>query len=234
MSGRCFAGSVWVLAGALKVYPALFAFYFLWKRRWREALSIAVCVCVMVGVGYLWMGRPVVDEFIFEQLPGTMHGGIDPYNVELSSASALFHRLFVFEPDLNPLPLFKSTTLFSVLYPLWLVLVLFPVFALLGVSRDDEALDWPLLLISLLLISPVPSSYHFVVLIAAVVPLVDILLRRGSPAGAVAVILLYGLICVLKAPASVTGPVNDGHPAHVPAPLGEDAALGWSCFLSLA
>ena len=47
-------------------------------------------------------------------------------------------------------------------------------------------------------LSPVPSSYHFVVMIFSIVLLVDVLLARGEQSVAGLVIALYCLISIIE------------------------------------
>lgn len=170
------------LAGALKVYPLLFVFYFAWKRQWSEVLSVVCATAALLGVGYACMGSHVMHIYLTQIFPRSMQGEVlDPYNSHSASAAALLHRLFLFEPDLNPSPVWNRPVLYSIFYPLWQVAVLFPLFLGIRPSSDDrqlEKLEWAVFLIALLVLSPVPSSYHFVVLILPIVLAADVLLSR--------------------------------------------------------
>src|SRR5580765_5173484 len=50
-SGICIA-----LAGALKIYPLLFAGYFLWKRRWQASFAVITASAAIVALSGFWMG----------------------------------------------------------------------------------------------------------------------------------------------------------------------------------
>ena len=198
--GGCIA-----LAAALKVYPILFLGYLVVKRRWRAALATASAMVIVVFVAELWMGKELLHVYVFQELPRSLQGEVlDPYNVGFASGASLFHRLLLFEPELNPTPWINSPTLYSVLYPLWQMAMAVPLLFLLQPSAsnsdaDSDAVEWAVLLLALLALSPVPSSYHFVVMILPVILLLDSLLQRHAiRLGAVAV-FLYALISLIGA-----------------------------------
>lgn len=188
------------IAGALKVYPLLFAFYFLWKRRWREVASMAGSSLILLGISYAWMGGHINHIYLTEILPRSMQGEVlDPYNVRAASAAAFLHRLFLFEPGLNPAPLWNSPTLYAVFYPLWQLVILIPLFAGIRTSsgqQDSEKVEWAAFLFSLLLLSPVPSSYHFVVMILSVTLFADVFIRRKQYLYLLVAGALYFFICI--------------------------------------
>jgi hypothetical protein len=182
------------LAGALKIYPLLFVLLFVWKRQWRTAVATVIAAGILVVVGGSTMGWGPLHTYAFEMLPRSMQGEmLDPYNLHAASATALFHRLFLFEPSLNPTPVFASSTLYAVLYPLWQAAILFPLFALIRPRSGSirEQAEWAGFLIALLLLSPVPSSYHFVVMILPVVLLIDGLARENRRGLIAIAVLLY-------------------------------------------
>ena len=189
------------LAGALKIYPLFFGLYFLWKKQWTVALATCCASLGIVLIGTLWMGSSVVHIYATQILPRSLQGEvIDPYNIHLASAAALFHRLFLFEPALNPTPLIYSPSLYAAVYPLWQLAVFIPMFALFRPSPtepDREKLEWATFLFALLLLSPVPSIYHFVVMVLSMVLLVDVLLRRKELKLAAIAIALYLLISTI-------------------------------------
>jgi len=196
------------LAAALKVYPLLFVLYLFWKRQWRATLATLAAAVIIVIAGSLWMGRDLISIYALQMLPRSLQGEtLDPYNLHAASGAALLHRLFLFEPALNPAPLFNSPSLYAVLYPLWQMAIFLPLFALLRpspVEPDREQIEWAAFLIALLAASPVSSSYHFVVMICSIVLLVDSLLRRNRLVLALTATSLYFLV-------SIAGLIGDGH-----------------------
>lgn len=189
------------LAAALKVYPIAFLLYFLWKRQWRAAAgTVAASVVLLVAAGAT-MGWELQRIYLFEMFPRSLQGEVlDPYSLHAAAGAAVFHRLFLFEPVLNPTPAFASSMAYAWVYPLWQLTILLPLFALFipsrseRASRDDkrrEAVEWGAFLFALLLLSPVPSTYHFAVMILCAVLLIDSLLREREKTLAVAATLLY-------------------------------------------
>ena len=196
-SGCCIA-----LAAALKVYPLFFCIYFLVKKRWTALAAAVVCLGLCVGMSCLLAGRPSMSGYVFQQLPRSLQGESgNPFLPSLTSSSALFHRLFLPEPELNPHPLVSSPALYALLYPLWQAILAAAVLYRLRVgfrTDDAEALEWSAFLCLLMFLSSAPASYQFVVLIAMAVPTASILLRQQRWRAAVVFLCLYFAACNLK------------------------------------
>lgn len=198
------------LAGALKVYPFLFGLYFCWKRQWRTVLAIFVSALAIAGIGSLWTGIGILHLYAVHELPRDLIGeGIDAFNMRSASASALLHRMFVFEPEQNPHPLLNSPLLYAVFYPVWQLAVLLPLLAAIlprASKAATEHLEWAAYTLALLFLSPIPSSYHFVVMIFPAILFVDVLMAQKKHASAVAAVFLYFLISM----AAFTPPNDHG------------------------
>jgi len=203
-------GALLALAAALKIYPAVFGIYFLWKKQWRPLLGLIVTAVVVMSITCMWMGPGIVYQYISQQLPRSLQGEmLDPYHWHAASAAALLHRLLLFEPALNPHPLYNSPALYAILYPLWQLAVLVPFFSLVKYTSNHPRsiqLEWAALTIALLVLSPVPSSYHFVVMILPVVLLVEALKEKRR--SIVTILALYVMI-------SVTDLWSPAHPSQL-------------------
>jgi hypothetical protein len=190
------------IAGALKIYPLLFGFYFLWKKQWRSALTTLSAAILLLGIGFVWMGRDVIGIYVTQVLPRSLQGEVlDPYSAHAASVAALFHRLFIFEPMLNPVPLLNAPWLYAVLYPLWQLAVVVPLLAVIsrqGTRSGTEQLEWATYTVTLLLLSPVPASYHFVVLVFSIVLLIDFLLPRRRYGTVALAAALYCAISMIE------------------------------------
>jgi len=197
LCGLCIA-----LAAALKVYPVFFCIYFIAKRRWK-ALGVtlaAAAFCVLLS--YLIAGTAAMNAYLSQQLPRTLQGeSLNPFLASAGSFSALFHRLFLFEPELNPQPLLPSPVGYAVLYSLAQALLTGLVLSRLrwGFRADQrETLEWSLFTVLLLFLSSAPATYHFVVLIAAGIPGMAVFLREKRFAKASIFLVLYSAACNLR------------------------------------
>jgi len=194
--GACIA-----FAGALKMYPLLFVLYFAWKKQYRFALATLVSVCVVVAAGLLSFGPHLLHIYAVQIVPSTLRAeAVDPYNIQAASAASLLHRLFLYEPSLNPRPIYLSPVAYAVLYPLFQLLVFLPLFALIRSASSPvrEKLEWATFLLALLVASPFPASYHFVVLIPCIALFVDALAAGRNRTVLITALILY----VLVSPAS--------------------------------
>jgi hypothetical protein len=196
-SGCCIA-----VAGALKIYPLFFCLYFLVKRRWK-ALSAALLVSVLcLLLSYAIAGKPAMNLYLFQQLPPTLQGeSNDPFLPTLTSSSSLFHRIFLFEPELNPHPLVSSVRLYAIFYSLWQALLVSLVLFRLrpGFYADErEALEWSAFLTLLMFLSSTPASYQFVILIAAAVPTMSGLATMKKQIASLLFFVLYLAACNVR------------------------------------
>ncbi len=194
------SGVTLALASAVKIYPILFAFYFVRKRQWRVVAGLA-CSCFLLAVLAIGLFGVEVNRVYVEQvLPRIVRGeGLDPYSLSWNSLPALFHRLFVFEPQLNPRPLVNMPVGYAVLQPLTQGLLLIPLLWLLTPHRapvEKEKLEYATYVAALLLLSTHPASYHYVVLIVCAVLVTDRLLREKRNSQAMLFVVFYTLACL--------------------------------------
>jgi hypothetical protein len=192
-SGCCIA-----LAGALKIYPLFYCFYFLVKKRWR---AVGAAAATAVGCGALCLvlfGETATTTYLWRQLPRLLNGeAIDPYTAVLASSSAMFHRIFLFDPELNPHPLVSSPLLYAAVYALWQALLTTTVVSRLRWEfrpDDRETIEWCAFLTLLMFLSSAPSTYHFVALIGAAVPTYAII-ERIRPRLSWPFLAIYAIAC---------------------------------------
>jgi hypothetical protein len=194
------SGIVLATAAAMKLYPALFLIFFVLKKEWRAAFGLVVgTACAALSSAYLF-GANACRIYVREVLPWALRGEItDPYDIRWDSISALLHRLFIAEPELNPSPVAHWPSLYAVLHPLihGFIFVAF-MWALTSETRDPgrRMIGWASYLFLLLLLSPLPQPFHFVVLILPVALVVDYLCLHEQTALAGIVIAIYALICL--------------------------------------
>lgn len=193
------SGSILALAGGFKIYPFLFVIYFAWKRLWRAAGAM-LASCLALCVASVWIfGVPTVRVYVFHVLPRAIAGeSNDPYSVAWNSFTALWRRLLIFEPELNPHPLIHSLAAYVVLQPICQALLLVPFLWLVRRGRTGgykEKLEWGGFVALLLLLSTNPASYQYCALILTATLAVDALRSAGRRRLAVLVIVFYFSFC---------------------------------------
>lgn len=194
------SGAALAAASALKIYPALFLFYFIRKNQWRAALGLVAGCILLAGLSLALFGWPANRTYLFEVLPRSLSGtSLDPYAVRWNSLTALLRRLFIAEPDLNPHPLMHYPPAFALLQPFCQVMLFVPFFWLVNPRRWDPEqvkLEWGSFVVLLLLLSTAPASYHFCALILSATLVADYLTRTGRMHAMAALIALYTLVCL--------------------------------------
>jgi hypothetical protein len=193
------SGLILAVAGALKIYPALFVFLFARKRQWRAVIGLGVGSLGLWLLSIVLFGFETIRIYLVEVLPWPLRGeGQDPYNVAWNSLTALLHRLFIAEPELNPHPMVHLPTAYAFLQPICQGLIFVPFLWLMGSSRGEdsrEKLDWGCYVALLLILSTNPASYDFIGLILTAGLVADYLLNADRRREAAAVMVLYAFVC---------------------------------------
>ena len=192
------AGITLAVAAALKIYPALFLIYFVWKRQWRAAAGMTAGVVSAIFLSFYFFGKDVCRLYAVQVLPAGLRGeSLDPYNTAWNSWTALLRRLFIAEPELNPAPVAHLPWLYALLHPLIhaFILILF-LWAIGSQQRNTERtkLEWAVFLFLLLFLSSQPGSYHFVTLILTAALVFDYLLVHERWHRIAIVATVYALI----------------------------------------
>lgn len=200
------AGILLALGAWFKVFPGLFFILFLRKRDWRGVAGLAVGGLAFGAASVLIFGLDAHRVLFFEVLPRAFRGEMaGPYDLQWSSFGSLWHRLFLFEPELNPHPILNSPVIYAVVQASTATILLFGFLFFTSENTDDKATawEWAAFIPFLLLLSSMPSSYHYVLLIFAVIVGTDLMIRAGRWRTAILCVLLYVLAC---SPRPTAGP----------------------------
>jgi hypothetical protein len=191
---RATAGVLVAIAAACKVFPLLFFVFFLQRRDWRALVSGVLTTIAAIVVSIAVFGLNAHRTWLQQILPWVMHGeGLGTY-ASNASISGVLHRLFLAEPQWNPLPWHSSPLLYSLLVPTLQMLALAP--AILIIHRGDESrqrilLEWSAFVTVSLAISTIPASYNYVLMVFPVCVLAAVLLQFQRYGWLAALLLAY-------------------------------------------
>jgi hypothetical protein len=192
---RFTAGLLVGLAAGLKIFPIVYLLLFLRKRDWRAFAGGVVASLGSFAISILLFGWELNRIYLAQVLPATFRGeALAPYNLQAASLPSLLHRLFVYEPQLNPHPAVNVAWMFSVLHPLLQMIVVAP--AILLAAPDQRRpnrirLEWAAVLLASLAISTSPASYLFTLLIMPVALILGVLREEGKHLWAAVLLSLY-------------------------------------------
>jgi len=198
LSHRFTSGLLLSAAASLKFFPALFLILFIWRRDWRSAAGLILGTAALTAISVAMFGTEVHRILLVEVLPRALRGElVGPYDLQWNSFTSLWRHLFLFEPELNPSPLLNSPILFALTQAFTNAGLLF---GFLWATRNDCAeprkpLEWAALVPLSLLISSMPSSYHYCLLVFTGVVGLDELLKLEDKRWALAFILLFSITC---------------------------------------
>ena len=193
------AGATLACGAALKIYPALFLFYFLRKKQWRAIAGLTLCLLALGAVSLWVFGFGTLRNYALGVLPRVLSGELDdPYNAYWSSFTALLRRTFISEPELNPHPLIHLPVAYAALLPFCQALLFVLTLWVISPSRGNpakEKLEWGTYVVLLLILSTNPGPYHFCALIVAVALAASYFLESASWGRVYLLLALCGLVC---------------------------------------
>jgi hypothetical protein len=192
---RFTAGLLVGLAAGLKIFPIIYLLYFLRKRDWRAFAGGVIASLGSFALSILLFGWELNRTYIAQVLPATFRGeALAPYDLRAASLPSLLHRLFIYEPQLNPHPAVNVPWMFSILHPLLQMAVVAPAI-LLAVPGEycsrRVRLEWAAVLLASLAISTSAASYLFTLLILPVVLILGLLREEGKHLWAAVLLSLY-------------------------------------------
>jgi len=171
---RFLAGVIIGLTAGLKIFPVIYLLYFLRKRDMKAFAGGLVGGIGAAIASLLAFGVAMNRTYFVQVLPWTLRGeALATYTLKSPSFSSLLHRLFIYEPHLNPHPAFQAPWLFAVLHPVLQMAVLAPALFLTIPDKTCQQpaclrrvrVEWAAILLASLAISTSPQSYQFTLLI---------------------------------------------------------------------
>jgi hypothetical protein len=198
LNHRFTSGLLLSVAACLKIFPALFLILFIWRRDWRSAAGLILGTAALTAISIAMFGSEVHRILLIEVLPRALRGElVGPYELQWNSFTSLWHHLLLFEPEMNPSPLLNSPMLYALIQAITNVGLLF---GFLWATGDDcvksrKPLEWAALVPLSLLLSSMPGSYHYCVLVFTGVVGISELLKLEDKRWALLFILLFSIAC---------------------------------------
>lgn len=203
---RFTSGALIAVAAFLKLFPGGFVLLFLWKKNWRATLGLLCGALVLGAASVAMLGLDVHRVFIGQVFPRAMSGDFNPYVTR--SLAGIWSRLFVYEPVLNPLPVTDSPLLAALARSVTTAILITAVFFV--VRRDESrsrGIEWAIFLQLFLLLSTLPASYHYALLIFSAALGFDWLWNEGKQKLAISFAAAFIFSCApwVSAPARLLG-----------------------------
>ncbi len=195
---RFLSGLLIGLGFGLKLFPLLYLGYFLRKRDFK-ALTGGVIGSAAAALSSIAVFGWQANQLLFNQVvPWALRGeGLNPYDLSSGSITTLLHRLFIYEPQLNPSPSIFAAWMFALLLPLAQTVLFAPALLLAEPKNNDPRrlhLEWSAVLLASLAISTAPAGYHFTLLILPVCLMWEAVEERAGWAATAAFLFLYAAI----------------------------------------
>jgi hypothetical protein len=195
---RLVAGLLIGLAFGLKLFPLLYLGYFLRKKDFKAFVGGVIGSSAAAIASIAVFGFQANRVLFIQILPWTMRGeGMSPYDISSASVATLLHRLFIYEPQLNPSPPIHAPWMFAILLPLVQTLLFAPALLLAKPNNRDPRrlhLEWSAVLIGSLAISTLPAGYHFTLLILPVCLMWNSARERAGWVGTAVLLFLFAAI----------------------------------------
>jgi Glycosyltransferase family 87/WD40-like Beta Propeller Repeat len=195
---RFLSGLLIGLGFGLKLFPLLYLGYFVRKRDFK-AFTGGVIGSAAAAISSIAVFGWQANNVLFNQvLPWALRGeGLNPYDLSSGSITTLLHRLFIYEPQLNPSPPVYAAWMFALLLPLAQTVLFAPALLLAEPKNNNPRwlhLEWSAVLLASLAISTAPAGYHFTLLILPVCLMWEAVEERAGFAATAAFLFLYAAI----------------------------------------
>jgi hypothetical protein len=182
LAGACFG-----LFAPIKYFPLIFPAYFTLRRQWKLGLGAALAIVAVLACSVVVLGWKIHATFLTSVLGNhlTAHiGQQDPFAAAFQSFDTLFRRLFVFDPVLNPHPLWPAPAaqvLATVLVKGAIVSAAAVAMMQLARAAPESAVAPSLGMagLAVMLLAPATASYHFNLLWLPMGLLINHFLRAG-------------------------------------------------------
>ena len=192
------SGAMWSAAAALKLFPALAVILFVRKGNWRALVGFLLGLMSLAALSVLVFGVEVHRVFLKEVLSQASRGDwLGPYVLSQNSFITMWSRLFLIEPELNPVPLIDSPLLYSAMLALTVAVLVFVFLRSIAVEESPQAtaLHWAALVPLLLLLSTTTAVDYSCLLVFTTIVAFDTLLAMGKSKKALTLLFLYVVAC---------------------------------------
>ncbi|MCD6216889.1 DUF2029 domain-containing protein [bacterium] len=163
------AGVIIGLASSVKPFPLFMIIPAIMSRRWKIVTGMVIGFTIPHLVIYS-ISPEIYEPYFNLVLPATLSGEIqNPFHHGFRSYTVLLRNLFVHDPFRNQEPAFNSPFMFSFLR-MFISLILIALFSFISSAmRNDKRVNdvdcASFFLMASMLVSPVTSSYQYVLLI---------------------------------------------------------------------
>jgi hypothetical protein len=194
------AGACFGLFTPIKYYPIVLLAHFSATRKWQVVLGGVTAIAGVVALGIFTLGWKLHDEFIGSILGHHLVANMqNPFAASFQSFDSLLRRLFVFDPEHNPHPLWAIPALQVIGLLVIKISILVMTLATLVKSAKENAslpddVSVGLLGVATLLLAPATATYHMVLLWLPIGLLVNRCRQEGQMNYAYSILACYALI----------------------------------------
>ncbi|MBM4166217.1 MAG: DUF2029 domain-containing protein [Ignavibacteria bacterium] len=167
----------------IKYFPFIFVLYLAFRKEWKLVLTSLITTTVLSLLAFFILGiemhKVFVETSLFNHINGILQ---NPFSATFQSWNSLFRRLFVFDEQWNPDPIFSSNVLFEILR--WFIIVIVSYIQYLYLKKlfssllkeKSEPLAFAIIGIVGMYLAPATATYHFLIIVLPIA----LLLKEAS------------------------------------------------------
>ncbi|MBS4027664.1 MAG: DUF2029 domain-containing protein [Ignavibacteriales bacterium] len=167
----------------IKYFPFIFVLYLAFRKEWKLVLTSLVTTVVLSLLAFFILGVEMHTAFVETSLFNHINGILqNPFSSTFQSWNSLFRRLFVFDEQWNPHPVFSSNILFEILR--WFIIIIVSYVQYIFLKKvfatqpkeKSEPLAFAIIGIVGMYLAPATATYHFLIIVLPVA----LLLKEAS------------------------------------------------------
>ena len=162
------AGFSFGLLLPVKYFSVVMVIHSMIQKNWRVVLSALITTAVICLLSIWILGWHIHAEFLRSVIAEHLQSNLsqqNPFSLNFQSFDSLLRRLFLFDENLNPQPLYASHVLFLISKIICVGgAVVAAVYSLYHLNKKESGLQVAVLSLLVLLIAPATATYHFVLL----------------------------------------------------------------------
>ncbi len=193
------AGTILGFLFPFEVFAAAPAILFLLVKKWKVFIYFVLLSVLLLLITYLVVGEKTITYYMQRVFPFYFNGKVEnPYSIAYQTAWSFLRRTFLFDPTLNPHPVFASRNVYVFLISFFKAIVIVPsaYFFYRSAEKANARETFVAAVFPIVFLSPSAETFQLLLLAPAIVCLGKSAIEEQRPKTARILIVFYAAACL--------------------------------------